>query len=62
MTYKNRSCNTSNSTRNRCNRINDRLNCRIINITAKFTLSVYIDTNIDDCLSLSDIISTNNTM
>lgn len=61
MTYKNRSCNTSYSARNRCDRINDWLNCRIINITTKLALCIDIDTNIDNSLSLSDIISADNT-
>ena len=52
MTYKNRSCNTSYSARNRCDRINDWLNCRIINITTKLALCIDIDTNIDNSFCL----------
>ena len=60
MSYQNRCGNTSNTARYRCNSIYDRLYCCVVNITAEFAFCIYVDTYIDDCLSFSDIISTNN--
>ena len=51
MTNQYRSCNTSNAARYRSDCIYDRLNFCEIYVSAKFSFCVYVDTNIDDCLS-----------
>ena len=50
----------SNSARNRCDCINDRLYCCVVNISAKLAFCIYVDSYVDHNLSLFNIISANN--
>ena len=47
MSNQNGSCYTSNTTRNRCDGIYNRLCLLKINISAEFTFCIYVDSNVD---------------
>ena len=60
MSNQDRCCNASNSARNWCNSIYDRLYCCVVNVSAELAFCIYVDSYINNYLSCFYIISANN--